>query len=455
MAKKISNWGKFPIVETELSSFSSLKSLEHQLKSKRSMIARGLGRSYGDSSLSNSILSTVKFDKILSFDEHQGILEAQAGISFETILRFIIPKGWFLPVSPGTKYITLGGAVASDVHGKNHHIEGSFSRHILELELKLFNHSHITCSSLNHPDLFWATCGGMGLTGIILSVKFKLKKIETSYIKKVEIRARNLDHIISLFQEYKNYPYSMAWIDCLKGGNAIGRSVMMAGDHAKLEDLDLNQKKNPLFLPENAKLSIPFDFPNIVLNKLSVKAFNQFYYYIHSKNKSEKTIPFDPFFYPLDSILHWNRMYGKRGFVQYQFVLPIHESEKGLVDILRRIRENGMGSFLAVLKLFGSQEELISFPMEGFTLALDFPIQKGLFAFLDVLDEVVLSFGGRIYLTKDARMSAQTFWNSYPRAAEFKRILQKYNPENTFHSFQSDRLLITKEEDPILSSRDA
>ena len=444
MSKKISSWGNYPVVNSPENSFSSLDQLDFLVQSKSSVIARGLGRSYGDSSLSDSqMVSTLKYNRLISFDSENGILEAQSGISFENILRFIVPKGWFLPVSPGTKFITLGGAIASDIHGKNHHSEGSFSSHVLEMDILQEDGIRRVCSSLNSPDLFWATCGGMGLTGIILSAKFRLKKIESSFIKKIEIRADNLDHIISLFEEYKGYTYSMAWIDCLKGGNSFGRSIMMVGEHALMEELNPQMTKTPFQLPPSPKLSIPFYFPNIALNSLTIQAFNFIYYHSHSKRKTEKIVSFDPFFYPLDSILNWNKMYGKRGFVQYQFVIPLKESRKGLYDILERIRKRKMGSFLAVLKLFGPQDGILSFPMEGYTLALDFPMQKGLFPFLDELDKVVLSYGGRIYLTKDARMDPKIFWESYPNLKVFKNSIENYNPKSFFHSKQSERLSLT------------
>lgn len=445
MSQGISNWGNYPIVHTDEKSFSSMNQLNALIQSEEGAIARGLGRCYGDASLSDSsLLSTLKFNKILQFDNQTGIFEAQSGISFEKILEIVVPKGWFLPVSPGTKYITLGGAVASDVHGKNHHGEGSFSNYVLELSLLNADGNILICSPNQNGDLFWATCGGMGLTGIIISVRFRLKKIETSFIKKLEIKAKNLDHIISLFEEYKSYTYSMAWIDCLKGGNQFGRSIMMAGEHALLQELDSKKSVNPLALPDKPKLSIPFYFPDFTLNTLSVKAFNFLYYNVHPSGKSEKIVLFDPFFYPLDSILNWNRMYGKKGFVQYQFVIPFENSRKGLVDILSKIRNKGMGSFLAVLKLFGPQNGLISFPIEGYTLALDFPITRELFPFLDILDKIVLDYGGRIYLTKDARMGSEMFWRGYENASQFKSIIEKYNPQGFFSSLQSKRLLITQ-----------
>jgi FAD/FMN-containing dehydrogenase len=347
-----------------------------------------------------------------------------------------------LPVTPGTKFITVGGAVASDVHGKNHHIEGSFSNHILDMEIVLASGQAITCSPEINSDLFEASCGGMGLTGIISRVKFRLKKIETSFIRQKQIKAGSLDELIRLFEEYKHYTYSVAWIDCLKKGPHFGRSILMLGEHASVLELNEKQKTNPLQLPGKKQINFPFSLPSWVLNTFTVKAFNFLFYAKNFKKEINQVIGYEPFFYPLDAILHWNRGYGKNGFVQYQFVLPL-EAEKGLVEILHRIGNKGMGSFLAVLKVFGKQESIISFPREGYTLALDFPVKAGLLEFLDELDEVVLRYGGRLYMSKDARMKPEILRQGYPGLSKFKEIVRKYNPDGKIHSIQSDRLFLT------------
>lgn len=446
MKRTVANWGHYPWIKTDESTFSSLPQLESILASNPHLSVRGLGRCYGDSSLSEHIVSTLKFDKILSFDTDLGIFECQSGLSLAKILTVIVPKGWFLPVTPGTKFVTIGGAVASDVHGKNHHSVASFSSHILEMDIISSAGSVLTCSALLNTDLFRATCGGMGLTGLISRVRFKLKKIETAYIKQVQIKARNLPEILDLFEEYKSYTYSMAWIDCLKGGDSFGRSILTVGEHALPDEVSNVAATELLIKPKKSILAIPFDFPSFVLNPLSIKAFNFLYYNKNYKKEMPGIVSYDPFFYPLDAIKQWNKMYGKKGFVQYQFVLPLASGKEGLTDVLARIRKKGLGSFLAVLKLFGRQDSLISFPMEGYTLAMDFPIRKGLFDFLDELDQVVLSYGGRLYMTKDARMKAEMFWKSYPHAAEFLEIVERYNPGHAFQSIQSERLLINDTE---------
>jgi decaprenylphospho-beta-D-ribofuranose 2-oxidase len=291
-------------------------------------------------------------------------------------------------------------------------------------------------------ELFEATCGGMGLTGMITRIKFRLKKIETSYIKQKQLKASNLEELIQFFDEYKDYTYSMAWIDCLTKGKQFGRGILIIGEHAKMDELSDNQKKQPLKYMGKPKITFPFNLPSWVLNTFTVKAFNFLYYGKNFKKKIENVVPYEPFFYPLDAIMHWNRGYGKKGFVQYQFVLPL-AAKQGLIDILKRISDEGLGSFLAVLKVFGKQESMISFPEEGFTLALDFPVRRGLFNFLDELDQIVLKYGGRLYMSKDARMKPEVLMKGYPRLGEFLDIIKKYNPDSKLSSVQSERLLLT------------
>ena len=442
MKKRIANWGNYPVIESNEEYFSFPEQLQELIAKQEPFIPRGNGRCYGDASLAATTISTVKFDKILAFDRERGNFECQSGITLDQILEVIVPAGWFLPVTPGTKFITVGGAVASDIHGKNHHVDGSFSNHILEMDIVLASGQTMTCSPEDHGDLFEATCGGMGLTGVITRVRFALKKIATSYIRQKQIKAENLEELIGLFEEYAHYTYSVAWIDCLKKGDHFGRSILMLGEHADLKDLSEQQQKDPLQLPKKKQINFPFNLPSWVLNAYSVKAFNFLFYTKNLKKEINNLIGYEPFFYPLDAILNWNRGYGKKGFVQYQFVLPL-ASKKGLVEILHRISDKGLGSFLAVLKVFGKQESIISFPKEGYTLALDFPVRPGLLDFLDELDHIVLQYGGRLYMSKDARMKPEVLQSGYPDLNTFKQIVRKYNPDGKIHSNQSDRLFLT------------
>ena len=442
MKKAISNWSNYPIREAEIISLRGDKDIERLLKNG-GVIARGLGRCYGDASLAENVISTIRYNSIISFDPATGIIECQSGVSLKDLLDIFVPRGWFLPVTPGTKFITVGGAVASDVHGKNHHAEGAFSNHVLSLEVYTPAFGPLKCSRGENEDLFRATCGGMGLTGVILKVKFKLKKIESAYIRQRQIKASHLKEVLDLFESHKSYTYSMAWIDCLKKGLHFGRSILILGEHAVPADLKKIKAEKYLVHPGKVKLSMPFNLPSVVLNPVSIKAFNALYYAKNLKKNIENIVPYEGFFYPLDAILNWNRLYGKRGFLQYQFVIPLEHGRKGLSEILQKINEKGMGSFLAVLKQFGKQESLISFPMEGYTLALDFPLRKGLFEFLDELDKIVLDYGGRLYLSKDSRMKPEIFLKGYPKAEEFLQIIKKYNPEFSVKSDLSDRLSIS------------
>ncbi len=437
MRKPVTNWNNYPVIEAKEVSFDFRSELPGKLA--HSSIAHGNGRCYGDASLFPDVVNTLRYDKVLAFDEVQGIITCQSGVLLSDLLQIIVPRGWFLPVTPGTKFITVGGAVASDVHGKNHHVDGSFSNHVARMVVLTGTGDTVVCSRELYPDLFWATCGGIGLTGIILEVTFGLKRISSAYIRQTQIKAANLDEVMGLFDQHAESTYTVAWIDCLKRGRNFGRSILMLGEHAPSDAVPDERK---LVAREKSLCSVPFYFPSLVLNGLTVKLFNAFYYAKNYRKEMHKVGHYDGFFYPLDAILNWNRIYGRKGFVQYQFVLPMEASRAGLKEILLRISGMGMGSFLAVLKLFGDQEDLISFPMKGYTLALDFPIKSGLFQFLDKLDEVVAGYGGRIYLSKDARMKKEIFWQTYPRAREFQEILMKYDPERRFNSQLSQRLML-------------
>jgi decaprenylphospho-beta-D-ribofuranose 2-oxidase len=443
MKKEIANWGNYPAIESDEKKFLFTEELQKYVQTTENFIPRGNGRCYGDASLASNTICTIKYDKILSFDIKSGIFECESGITLDQVLDVIVPKGWFLPVTPGTKFITIGGAVASDVHGKNHHVDGCFSHHIISMDVMLASGEMLTCGPEQNVDLFEATCGGMGLTGVITRVKFSLKKIETSYIKQKQVKAKNLEHILQLFEEYKDYTYSVAWIDCLKKGKGFGRSILILGEHAKVSELSPKQQQQPLALPRKKQINFPFNLPTWVLNTFTVKLFNFLYYGKNFKKEINNVVSYEPFFYPLDAILHWNRGYGKKGFIQYQFVLPL-EAKQGLIDILKKLSDRGIGSFLAVLKIFGKQDSLIGFPMEGYTLALDIPVRKGLFEFLDELDEIVLKYGGRLYMSKDARMKPGVLQAGYQHLPKFIEVVKRYNPQSKINSIQSQRLFLTK-----------
>lgn len=439
MKKKISNWNNYPIIESNVRAFSFKEDLEGDLTFKNKVTPRGNARSYGDASLGKHTLITTKFDKILHFDASQGILACQSGITLDKVLEIIVPHGWFLPVTPGTKFITVGGAVSCDIHGKNHHVDGSFCRYVEELEIMLANNEIVLASKTNYCDLFEASCGGMGLTGIILTVKFRLKQIETSYMLQKQICTKNFDETLKSIDLYDEHNYTVAWVDCLKKGKHFGRGILTLGEHAKKKDLSESQKKRPLLLPRKRLINFPFYFPSSMLNVFAVAAFNSMYYLLHSRREKERIVTYDSFFYPLDAINHWNRAYGKRGFLQYQFVLPL-ESRAGLISILQLINKRKVASFLTVLKRLGPENGLMSFPMKGYTFALDFPMRMDIFDLLDELDGLVMRYGGRLYLAKDARMKKETLRTGYLEFSQFMQIVNKYNPERKISSMQAERI---------------
>lgn len=406
--KKVSNWGNYPTVEVEIKSEDTISKINEFVQSRNEVIARGNGRCYGDASLGQHIFSTQRLNKFIYFDRLNGVIECESGVLLSDILDLIVPQGYFLYVTPGTKYVSVGGAIASDVHGKNHHAEGCFSEYVIEFSILNDRGEVLRCSREENAELFWKTIGGMGLTGIILSARFKLKNIESAYIRQESIKAENLDEIFKLFDESEGWTYNVAWIDCLQKGDKIGRSILMRGEHALPEELPSSLKEKPLILKKKMQPTIPFYFPSFVLNKWSVKIFNWLYYGKQRKKQVNGFVDYETFFYPLDVLNEWNKIYGKKGFIQYQMVIPKERGKEGMKKILETIANSGNGSFLAVLKLFGKNnpEAYNSFPIEGYTLALDFKVNNQLKKMVEKLDDIVEEYGGRIYLTKDSMSRA-------------------------------------------------
>lgn len=426
------SWGMYPRIKNTVLRFDTDESLQGIVSAHHDLIPYGNGRSYGDSALNTYIINVRPHNYFIDFDEKSGLLHVQAGVLLSEILESFVPRGWFLKITPGTKLITVGGAIASDVHGKNHHVEGCFSQCVKEFKMMLADGEVITCSKAGTPELFKATCGGQGLTGVILTAGIYLKRINSKYIDQTTIKTKNLKETFEAFEEYKTYPYSVAWIDCLAKGNEVGRGLLTAGDFRDDGDLDYRDKQ---------KHSIPFSFPRFALSIWSVRAFNRLYYGKVRKRISTQKVDIDGFFYPLDAIGHWNRIYGKQGFTQYQFILPKEHSYQGLEEVLKAIAGSGKGSFLAVLKLHGkANENYLSFPMEGYSLALDFKIEKGVFELLDKLDETVVKHSGRIYLTKDVRVRKEVFEKGYPQIDAFRQFRKDNRMDRTFQSLQSKRV---------------
>ena len=428
---KISGWGNYPQQEAQILTPSSSASLEAIIRQKNSLIARGMGRSYGDSANASKVLQTLCIGHFIEFDECTGKLTAEAGISLREILRVIVPKGWFLPVTPGTSYVTLGGAIASDVHGKNHHIAGTFGQHIESLRMVLGSGEIVTTSPKENTDLFHATCGGMGLIGVILSATIQLIPISSSFINQRTIKTDCIEAACESFEENSNATYSVAWIDCLATGKSLGRSVLMLGEHAKEGEVEIDLKE---------PVAVPFYTPSALLNNVTMKTFNSAYWRKAKDNRSQ-IVPLVPYFYPLDAIGNWNKLYGKAGFLQFQCVIPKDNGIANMRKLLTEIRQSGEGSFLAVLKQFGkANDNLLSFPREGYSLALDFKLTTSAITTLRWLEEVVASLDGRVYLTKDAVMQEETFKATYSNWETFELVREKYGAIGKFSSAQSKRL---------------
>jgi hypothetical protein len=411
MKKQYESWGRYPKAIQSVKAITWADEVVgsfDELKSK-TILPFGNGRSYGDSCLnSNGSLLDVGMNRLMDFDIERGVLRCEAGILLSEIIDIVLPLGWFLSVTPGTKYITIGGAIANDVHGKNHHRVGSFGNHLIKFELVRSDGAVMLCSKHDNPDWFHATVGGLGLTGIITWAEIQLMRIPGAMLDVDVIKFKCLSDFFRLSELYNDeYEYIVSWIDCLSTGSALGRGHMMLANH-KVSSFE---KKN-----SSKKISIPFDFPFTMLGYSSVKIFNKIYYNKFLSARIKKDVYFDDFFYPLDGIGHWNRIYGQRGFQQYQCVVPCGSSEIALAEILMEISAMKMGSFLAVLKKFGNIKSvgLMSFCKPGFTLALDFNNCIGLDVLFKRLDDIVFKYGGRLYPAKDAHMSSTHFQDFYP-----------------------------------------
>jgi len=420
------SWGRYPKIDKDKQdiyhvypdsfSFPDLESSDAP-----SFLAFAQGRSYGDVCLNEDgiLLDTQHLDHFIHYDKEKGILRCEAGVTFENILQLIVPHNWFLPVTPGTKYISVGGAIANDVHGKNHHKAGTFGKYVLKFELLRSDGERLICSPTENTELFNATIGGLGLTGLINWVEFSLKKIPGSKIEQETIRFNNLEEFYRLSDESdEGWEYTVAWIDCLATGDELGRGLFMRGNHCE------SNKKHKF---KNSKLSVPFNAPGFLLNKYTVNAFNNLYFKRPIKQYSK--VDYDPFFYPLDAIANWNKLYGKKGFMQYQCLISKEHRETAMHEMLSIISASGQASFLSVLKEFGDIKSpgLLSFPRPGITLALDFPNrgQKTL-DLLNELDVITQKYNGSVYPAKDARMSPQAFSQYYPNWKEFEKYIDPH-----------------------------
>ena len=422
----LSGWGRHPVLDCRLERLRRREDLPDLLRRSPTLIARGNGRSYGDAALNPALtLSMLAMDRMWAFDAGTALLDCEAGVLLADILETFVPRGWFLPVVPGTGFVTVGGMIAADVHGKNHHRDGSFGAHVESLTLATADGTVRECSRTENADLFRATLGGMGLTGVILSARFRLQPVETAFVMAETRAARDLDETMALFEESRDWPYSVAWIDCLARDARLGRAVMTRGAFMVRGALPPRLASDPLRLARAGNLRVPADAPSALLNRVSIGLFNELQYRRGRlrAHAGARPVHFGRFFFPLDRVEAWNGLYGRRGFVQYQCVLPKGESAAGIAALLERVAGSGRGSFLAVLKLFGpAGEGPMSFPMEGYTLALDFPLRRGTPALLDALDDVTHRHGGRVYLAKDARCAPERIREGYPRLGAFEAV---------------------------------
>jgi FAD/FMN-containing dehydrogenase len=418
-----------------------VRSEDYESLTRAASLSRGLGRSYGDSSLparpDDVVASSVLADRILGFDPATGLLHAEAGLSMQAMNRLFLPRGFYAPVTPGTQQITLGGMVAADVHGKNHHVDGTFGAHVTRLRLRVPDGRVLWCSPDEERDLFRATVGGMGLTGHVLEVVCRLARIPSPWIYAESERMPDIDsYIEGLKAAARGWPQTMGWIDCLSRGSALGRGILLRGRWAEPHEAP-RRRPRPLRRP-----ALPFVLPGFVLNRVSVRAFNALLYAQHVPRVRRGIQNPERFFYPLDAIAHWNRMYGPRGFTQYQCVLPDAAGHGAARRFLELLTAKGGASMLCVIKDCGAEGVgLLSFPRPGISIALDIPIRDGTQALVDALNEVVIAEGGRVYLAKDQFTRGAHFRAMEPRLAEWLRIKRRWDPEGRLRSAQSVRLL--------------
>jgi FAD/FMN-containing dehydrogenase len=416
------SWGRYPKLQADVVPLFWTSDYPLPEPARTRVLPVGMGRSYGDSCLleNGTLLAARGLDRFIAFNPETGLLRCEAGVTLAEILDFGVPRGWFLPVSPGTKYVTVGGAIANDIHGKNHHVAGTFGRHVPRFELVRSGGQRFECSARDNVQWYRATIGGLGLTGLITWAEVQLRPIVSRKIKYEGTKFVGIDEFVALSRASSHVEYTMAWIDCVSTGKNFARGIFMQGNHAETPDA-LGRSGKP-------KLQMPIDLPPFVLNKTTIGAFNTLYYNKQFGKHKTARVDYEPFFYPLDSIHHWNRMYGKDGLLQFQCVLPWESGDfqQGIVQVLKAITASGLASFLAVIKVFGDIESpgLMSFPAPGITLALDFPVRGEIaFELCERLADITAEYGGKMYPAKDARMAPRHFQQFYPQWQDFARYI--------------------------------
>ena len=444
--QELSGWGRYPRLNAHCARPERRAEVGEALADRQGspLLAHGLGRSYGDAALieGGRVVLTSRLDRMLDFDPQTGWVRCEAGVSVLDLIQTFMPRGFFPPVVPGTQFVTIGGAIANDIHGKNHHVDGTFCDHIRNVELLTASGDIVVCDQTQNAELFWATVGGLGLTGVVLSAEVQLQKVDNPYIEMESIRVENLDHFFEVSAQSGDYSHTVSWIDCTSRGASMGRGIFMRGRHAApgvTAEPGVVSKLAELASP---LLDVPFDGPSWLLNKATVRVFNEAYYRKQLTAQSETVSHYEPFFFPLDFVRNWNRIYGKRGFLQYQMVVPKDPEHRAVRAVLEAISGSGMASFLAVIKEFGEDVHGgLSFPQPGTTLALDFPnYGPPLFELLSRLDRIVVEAGGRVYLGKDARLSRDDFQQMYPKWADWKAVRDQWDPKGVFSSGLGQRL---------------
>lgn len=437
----LTGWGRSTWSQATVARPSTAEQAAELVGSAAAVLGRGMGRAYGDAAQCAGGL-VIATDALQQCSPPGPVMDIGAGVSIDELLRRIVPAGYFVPVTPGTRYVSIGGALASDIQGKNHHADGALSAHTETIDLVLADGRRVTVGPDQDPELFWATTGGMGLTGLITGARIRMRPIETSQLLVDTTRAEDLDDLIAaMYEADTTHRYSVAWVDTLASGRRLGRSVLTVGDFAQVDDLPAGQRATPLAYTPSAPIAAPTRMPNALLNRFTVAAFNEMWYRKAPKRKLDELQSIATFFHPLDGVAQWNRVYGPRGFLQYQVIVP-----DGQEDLVRALLERFSAArcpvFLAVLKRFGPEgPSPITFALKGWTLALDIPTDvPGLNALLDSMDEQVAAAGGRIYLTKDSRMSPETFRAMYPKAKDFQRLRDRVDPDRVFRSDLSVRL---------------
>ena len=449
--ERISGWGRTAWTSADVIEVRDADDVKRVIgaQHRRGAIARGLGRAYGAAAQNagGTVLASADDSRAteIQLDDTTGRLTAPAGVSLDAVLRFSVPRGWFIPVTPGTRFVTLGGAVASDVHGKNHHVDGSFGQHVESVKVILSSGEQITLSPTDRPTWFWATIGGMGLTGVITEVTVQMLRIESSQVMVETKRLGNLDDVIASMNDSTDddFRYSVAWVDMLASGRSLGRGVLTRGNHATASEVGGSE---PCRYDPKVRLAAPPWVPNGLLNKFTVRAFNEAWYRKAPATSHIGLESIPAFFHPLDGVRKWNALYGSNGFIQYQFIVPLARVDV-LRDVIGKFSEAGVASFLAVLKRMGvSNDAPMSFPTEGWTLTLDLaagsPHLPGL---LEDVDALVLDAGGRHYLAKDAHVSAHAVERAYPRLAEWKNIRDEMDPRRLWVSDLARRLRLVEE----------